>query len=335
MKSCLIAIIVLLTSFFGQAAYSDSSPLLSSQAPTLQNLLIWSDPSLLRYSGATELIASKITAGGPKIGLTEGHRGLQLVFAADEERIDWPERPRFVALTDEASNILGALTELQPNTGVLVTALHVLAGLPIDLLKSALEKHKLDLDQYRFFVLRKNGKLLDVVFAVPQARINEIFIQTESNERRRRALRIRPSPIYAPYPALRSKYISYQLGTVANSSVYQVSWGIIPVLAMNHDHFFLPFIDENRTTSRSSGAPVFLPTQFGSADLGIGGFIECVAQPGLTKSHVPTSGGIRVISAEALLAAEVHSITLDKLENMRPEVKKDCTPIDARYGGGL
>lgn len=335
MKSCLIASIVLLMSFFGQAAHSDPPLLQHGGLRSKENLLIWSDPFLLRYSGATELIASKITAGGPKIGLTEGHHGLKLVFATDEERIEWPERPRFVALTDEASNILGALTELQPNTGVLVTALHVLAGLPTDLLKSALERNKLDLHQYRFFLLRKDGKLLDVVFAVPQTRINEFFIQTESNKHRGHALQIRPSPIYAPYPSLRSKYISYQLGTVANSSVYQVSWGIIPVLAMNHDHFFLPLINENRTTSRSSGAPVFLPIHFGSADLGIGGFIECVAQPGLTKSRVPTSGGVRVISVEALLAADVHSITLSKLENLHPEVKKDCTPIDARYGGGL
>jgi hypothetical protein len=186
--------------------------------------------------------------------------------------------------------------------------------------------------KFKFFVFSSKGAFLDVVIAVPEVSTGVIIKRSRTSQSGLflRADAFSPQPLHAG-----AEYSSYQVGTLGRMPVYQVSFGTIFAINPASDRFYLPYSPENRTTARSSGSLIYILSTEKPTSWTVGGIVECAIAPTLSSAGVPISGAIRVISIQALLRASAREIAIGELVRTPFVIDKDCTPIDARYGGGL
>lgn len=297
---------------------------------------VWINSGVFATGAAAQNLSRAIAAQARAEAMLK-QRLAEIELEQSKPKSTTPPEPRVVEIKDPENRdkLIGGMTELISESGIYITARHVLQEQELSRLKADFAHRGLGLNDYRFFVLKQSSRAMDVVLIVPKGKESQVL--EFANPKRdcdgieRPVFQLRVLPQIERSVALNDRFYSFQFGTTGQNATTQASQGLVQ--RIGGDRIYLGLGDGNYTSSRSSGSIVFTSKKSDS-EWKIGGIVECLIPPSVTSRGAPLPGAVQVISSSALLAAEIEPISIESLMREKVPRDADCIPIDGRDGGG-
>lgn len=217
-------------------------------------------------------------------------------------------------------HLIGGMTELKVNTGIFVTALHVLQKLQPSDIENSMKFSGLNAANYRLFVFSNNRSsenniYTDIALIIPKAFVGLLFDEGR--------LKLDLQYMAAVWPS--QKFKSWQYRQMQNDSFAQVSNGEVSHLSQDGTYFVIGGAN-NFSGPASSGSAVFVQGERGWS---IGGIVQCKYETG------DLSGRTRVVPTLDLFGQKVFSVSAENLKSIKIIFPEGCIPVHGRGGGGL
>ncbi len=201
--------------------------------------------------------------------------------------------------------LLGSAYEIIPNSGLYITARHVL--------KTVDRTTGLVFEGFKFYGLEDpRGGIVDVVL-IQTGDISPASLDTLDFANVR----------------INDFWYSFQTGSTTYDDTLQSSFGKVQRIHNDNFHFLLELEGQNFSSPASSGSLVWTRQDEGSP-WALGGVISC--QEHAASSHFQRAG-VRVVRLDALRASDFSELTESDIRKEIPNLA-NCTPIDRRMGGG-
>lgn len=282
------------------------------------------------------------------------------------KRSNIPSRPEMLEVREKNGFLVGGVSEIRDDSGIYISASHVLEGNTEKALRHSFSESGLILDNYEFCHATRQGsglpldskgsEELDVVIAVPKSKEGQIFDRDIDSQKchqgdeaprwKLKNITDNGKPILASSIKIGDQYFSYMYGSLgpkADESV-KVASGIVNEEQPFGTFDIAPFASQSdakgkvggdtQPTTRGSGAIVYTESSTQSnSTWKIGGIIACEYPSAKTKTGLDLPGKVKVISIPELREATFSCGSISEAIRVRKR-PKDCVPIDGRNSGG-